>query len=96
MRNKKPSPDKFIQALCAEIRDRREELGISQEELALQADLHRTYVSLIERKGVNFTMQIFFRIAEALDISPFTLIAASQKSLAGKGNKPTRNTSRSA
>jgi transcriptional regulator with XRE-family HTH domain len=52
----------------------REERGWSQEELADQAGLHRTYVSGIERKVRNPTIAILERLAKALGVKASTLI----------------------
>lgn len=52
----------------------REARGWSQEELADQAKLHRTYVSGIERKIRNPTIRIIERLAKALKVRPGELI----------------------
>lgn len=50
------------------VRKQREALGLSQEELAFRADLHRTYVSGVERGIRNPTVKILDRLAGALEI----------------------------
>jgi transcriptional regulator with XRE-family HTH domain len=57
------------------IRRRRRELDLSQEELAESADLHRTYISSIERGERNVSLENIERLAEALDISISALFA---------------------
>ena len=42
--------------------------GISQEELAFRAGLHRTYLGSIERGERNISLKNIARIAKALDI----------------------------
>ena len=54
----------------------RTRLGISQEELAFRADLHRTYVSGVERGVRNPTVLIVGRFAKALEVEPPALLAA--------------------
>ena len=54
--------------LGATIRRARKELGITQEELAWRADMHRTYIADIERGGRNITLQSIANLAEALQI----------------------------
>jgi transcriptional regulator with XRE-family HTH domain len=54
----------------------RTRLGISQEELAFRADLHRTYVSGVERGVRNPTVLIVGRLAKALEVEPPALLAA--------------------
>jgi|SRR5579859_5196108 len=47
----------------------RAKAGISQEELAFRAGLHRTYVSSVERGARNVSLQTIARLARALNIS---------------------------
>jgi CheY-like chemotaxis protein/DNA-binding XRE family transcriptional regulator len=47
----------------------RKRLGISQEELAERADLHRTYVSDVERGARNLSLESITRVAHALNIT---------------------------
>ncbi len=57
------------------LRHVRKEANMTQEELALEAEVERNFVSLIER-GVNQpTVRIIFRLANALGIAPSDLIA---------------------
>lgn len=46
----------------------------SQEELAFETGLHRTYVSGIERGIRNPTVTIIARLADALDVAPAELL----------------------
>ena len=57
------------------IRRRRRELDISQEELAELADLHRTYISSIERGDRNISIENIEKLCIALDISVSALFA---------------------
>ena len=54
--------------------ERREKLGISQEELAHRAGLHRTYISDIERGARNPSLKTLSRLADALELSTSDLI----------------------
>lgn len=51
------------------IRRRRRDLDMTQEKLAELAELHRTYISNLERGEANPTLDIINRLAKALDIS---------------------------
>ena len=51
------------------VRQLREESGLSQERVAELADIHRTYISSIERGQQNFSMTILIRLADALGVS---------------------------
>lgn len=48
------------------IRRRRQELGLSQEDFADQAGIHRTYVSSIELGKVQISIRIAHQLAVAL------------------------------
>jgi len=50
------------------IRDIRMQRGLSQEQLAFKANLHRTYIGMIERAEKNITLENICKIAKALDI----------------------------
>lgn len=52
----------------------RRKKGWSQEQLAFETGLHRTYISGIERGVRNPTIQIIKEIADALAIPPATLL----------------------
>jgi CheY-like chemotaxis protein/DNA-binding XRE family transcriptional regulator len=52
-------------------------LGITQEELAWRADLHRTYIADIERGGRNVTLRSVAQLAEALQVSVASLLTAA-------------------
>jgi transcriptional regulator with XRE-family HTH domain len=61
------------------VRRIRTNIGISQEELAFRAKLHRTYISSIERGERNVSIENIFAIAEALGVAPAELVALSAK-----------------
>jgi transcriptional regulator with XRE-family HTH domain len=51
------------------VREERAKLGLSQEELAVRAGVHRTYIGMIERAEKNITLENIEKIAKALNIS---------------------------
>ncbi len=51
------------------LREVREKVGVSQEKLADLAQLHRTYVSSVERGKRNISLQNIERLAHALGVS---------------------------
>ncbi len=64
-----------IQAVVGRnVKRHRELRGVSQEELAFQSDLHRTYVSGVERGIRNPTVAIVARLAVALGVKPSKLL----------------------
>ena len=52
-------------------------LNISQEELAHRADLHRTYIGMIERAEKNITLVNIEKIANALEVKIEDLLKIS-------------------
>jgi transcriptional regulator with XRE-family HTH domain len=62
-----------------EIRSVREAAGMSQQELADKAKLHRTYINMVERGKKNPTIEVFVRICNALEIVPSKMFARNEK-----------------
>jgi len=58
----------------------REALGISQEELADRSDVHRTYVSGVERGVRNPTISVLDKIARGLKAPLAELVADPPRS----------------
>ena len=52
----------------------RKERGLSQEQLAFETELHRTYISGIERGIRNPTVLILEKLAKALKVGPAELL----------------------
>ena len=57
------------------LRRLRTEKGLSQEEFGFEADLHRTYVSQLERSLKSPSLKTLHRIAGVLEISLTDLMA---------------------
>jgi transcriptional regulator with XRE-family HTH domain len=56
------------------VRQLRKEKNLSQEELSFEADLHRTYIGMIERAEKNITLLNIQKIAVARDVSVSDLL----------------------
>src|SRR5580765_8001868 len=70
----------------AELRRRRKELGLSQEEFGERANLHRTYVSDVEAGKRNPSLQSMQRLASAVGTSIGSVFGAMEGILGeGKG-----------
>ena len=48
--------------------------GLSQEALAFEAEIHRTYISGVERGVRNITVTVVAKIAAALQVLPHELL----------------------
>lgn len=57
------------------LRDQRVKAGLTQEQLGLEADLRRTFVSLLELGQQQPTITTIFKLAKALNLSPSELIS---------------------
>lgn len=60
---------KILQKFGNRVRELRKERNLSQEELSYKADLHRTYIGMIERAEKNITLANIEKIANALETS---------------------------
>ncbi len=58
------SKEKILVTFGERVRKFRKEKGLSQEQLAFKADLHRTYIGMIERAEKNITLLNIEKIAK--------------------------------
>ena len=75
-RKSKTSP--FNQFFGKVVRDRRKQLKISQEDLADEAPVHRTYISSIELGKTDLSLSVACRIAKALKTPLHRLIKKTE------------------
>lgn len=68
------SRSRELVALGDAIREAREKLGLSQERLALEADLDRTFISSIEAGRRNITFASLLKVSRGLDLKPADLL----------------------
>ncbi|WAF85747.1 helix-turn-helix transcriptional regulator [Metapseudomonas otitidis] len=73
----KPQQCALVTVFAANVRQKRLELGLSQEELAEAAGVHRTYVGMLERGEKNVTIYNIERIALALHVEPASLLQSN-------------------
>lgn len=69
------------QAVGAALRELRRQKGLTQESLALAAEVERTYVSLIERGKNSPSARMLFKLCGILDTTPSALLAEAEKLL---------------
>ena len=60
------------------LKECRVELGLSQEELALESNLDRTYISMLERGIKVPTLTTVNQVAKAMHMSPSSLVAMAE------------------
>lgn len=65
---------RFVRDFGERVREARLERGLSQEELAHRAGMHRTAISFIEQAQRSSTLETIERLAKALKVQPSTLI----------------------
>lgn len=69
----------MVSAFGLAMKSRRLKLGLSQEDLADRAGLHRTYIGSVERGERNISLQNILSISKALKTSPSRLLAEAEK-----------------
>lgn len=74
-------PQAFQNAFGRALRRRRERLDVSQEALALTSEIHRTYISELERGLKNPSLSTIDRLAVALKTKASVLIADAEAEL---------------
>jgi transcriptional regulator with XRE-family HTH domain len=68
---------RIIAIVAQNVRARRLAAGLSQEELAHEAEVDRTYVSQVERRKRNVTIVVLARLAKALGTTPDQLLVSA-------------------
>ena len=64
------------ETFASNLREIRLQRGLSQEELAHRADIHRTYVSSLERCQYSATIDMVETLARILNVEPADLLKA--------------------
>ena len=59
----------LLEKFGEKVREERLKRGLSQEEFAARAGVHRTYIGMIERGEKNITLLNIEKVAKALDLS---------------------------
>lgn len=77
-RGSKPSPETLLGKEIARLRKR---IGLSQEELGFRAEVHRTYISQLERGLKSPTLSVILKLSRAMKASASKLVAAVERQL---------------
>jgi transcriptional regulator with XRE-family HTH domain len=70
-----------MDGLGEELRTAREKAGMSQTQLALMAQVDRSYISQIENDKKSPTIEMLFRLCRAMKSSPARIIASVERKL---------------
>lgn len=70
----------IVDVVAQTVRKARKAAGLSQEKLAFEAGLDRTYVSQVERGKRNLTIIVLARLAFALKTTPDRLLVPPRRS----------------
>jgi transcriptional regulator with XRE-family HTH domain len=75
------APENLAAIFGKVLREQRMARGISQEALALSANVDRTFVSQMERGIRQPTLTTLWKLSEALELQPSTLVARVERLL---------------
>ena len=62
------------------LKNARESAGLTQEQLALEAGVDRTYISQLEHDKKSPTIQMLFRLCRAMKASPTKIVSLLEAS----------------
>jgi transcriptional regulator with XRE-family HTH domain len=85
-----PDVERQLRSIAANVRRRRAELGLTQEQLGEAAGISYRYMQDIERGRKNITVETLVRMARALNARPFQLMRAARL-LAPQVGRPRRS-----
>lgn len=75
-RGSKISPEALLGKEIARLRKR---IGLSQEELGFRAEVHRTYISQLERGLKSPTLNVILKLSRALKAPASRLVATAEQ-----------------
>jgi transcriptional regulator with XRE-family HTH domain len=74
------APSASLEAVFGRIvRRHRQAKQLSQEELGFRADLHRTYISMVERGERCPSLETLLKLARGLDVPAATLVTETER-----------------
>lgn len=79
-----PAAPDSQRALGAAVKARRRELGLTQEQLSLRADLHQRWISNVETGLRNPSYASLRRLADGLDLTTSELIRRAEAADSGR------------
>lgn len=76
--------------LAENVKAARKTLDLSQEALAHEAEIDRTYISGIERGKRNPSLDLIAKLAETLETTPAALLTPAEKPVSRTSSRPDR------
>ena len=73
--------NRLLKELGERLQKRRQELGLSQEELCERIEMNRTYLSDIERGIGNVSILLLFKLSKALRMELSTLLRGIEQAV---------------
>ena len=71
--------ESYRRTLAENVKSARKSLALSQEALALEAEIDRTYISGIERGLRNPSLDLIVRLAKSLKTTPAALLMSAKE-----------------
>ena len=71
--------DSMLKAVGKVVQEKRSQLGLSQEELARRSNLHRTYISDVERGSRSVSLITLCKLARALHVEASSLVLRAEE-----------------
>lgn len=87
-------PSDWLVALGDALREARQEAGMSQERLGLDAGIHRNYVGGVERGQRNPSVECIVTLANQLQVPPPELFIKAGELLSRSAGRPGQNPGR--
>jgi transcriptional regulator with XRE-family HTH domain len=75
------------QVFASNLRRLRHAQGLSQEDLAHEADVNRTYMSKIEKGGTWVGLEIIGKLAKVAKVEPAELLRLPLRGVASRNNR---------
>jgi transcriptional regulator with XRE-family HTH domain len=69
----------ILKAFGEALREKRHAMGLSQEELGFRSEVHRTFISELERGVKNPSLTTLHKLATALETTKTALVSRTEK-----------------
>lgn len=87
--NKRKPQTPLLAAIAEVMKEKRLQLGLSQEQIAACSRLHRTYISDVERGARNISVASLERLAIAIEMPPSEILRLAEAKRGSQGGGDT-------